>query len=123
VSKIEYFRNPFKRALANVVAPGTNVLVPALAGTDVQVYSMNMSCGGSGGGTIDIQDTGGVSLIGGPMAFTSGGPQLTLRFCGPGWIYTGNGLGLQIVTTGGTATFNGWLDYLQQIVPAFPAGV
>ena len=121
MSKLSLFSSPFKRSTFGINTVTTTVIVPATAGAVVRVYRLVMSVDAAN--TVDVQDTSGVSLIGGPWAWGAGiAPHDFFHFSGPPWFTTGVGLGLQFVTST-TANVRGVIDYLQQSEPTYPAGV
>lgn len=91
------------------------MIIPGVASKAIRVSRMILN--GSAAGTIDIQDTGGASLLGGVLTMTTTQNWLVLdcqdmdyhRQCP--WFVLGVGLGLQLVVTG-SINVAGIIDYL-----------
>ena len=109
----------WSRVTVNLNAAGTTVLVPAIAGQSVKVVRYLLDPGGSGNASVDLQNTDGTTLVGGPLSLNTGNT-FTYNYGSSAEalanpiFQTKPGMGLQIVLTGASATMTGVIDYQQE---------
>lgn len=99
----------FARVQPNISTITTTVVISAVAAKTVSIYRMFLNFDATQ--TVDIQDTAGAVLTGGPLSFGANG-SLLFDFFGEPWFVPTVGLGLQFVSST-TGKIRGFIDYLQ----------
>jgi len=103
------------RRTLTINAAGTTVVIPALTGRQAKIVRYAFDASGNNNATLDVQDTSGASLTGGPISLSTGisaasyadieDAKLNPLYLAP------PGLGIQFVVAGTTAAITGWIDY------------
>ena len=105
----------WSRRTLSISTAGTTVVIPALAGRTPKIVRYSLDASGNNNATLDVQDTSGASLTGGPISLSTGisaAAYADQEDAKANPLYSANpGLGIQFVTAGTTAAITGWIDY------------
>ena len=105
----------WSRRTLSISTAGTTVVIPALAGRIPKIVRYSLDASGNNNATVDVQDTSGTSLTGGPISLSTGisaAAYADQEDAKANPLYSANpGLGIQFVVAGTTAAITGWIDY------------